>query len=182
MRIIGGSQKGRKFSPPKKLPVRPTTDFAKEGLFNVLQNHLDFENLSVLDLCAGTGNMSFEFASRGAQKVVAVDQHFGCIKYIKNIAKELEFSSLTAYKAELIRFLKKPSKQTPFDLIFADPPYGMEGTEKLADLVFESNLLVSNGLFVLEHNRDFTFNDHPLFLLSRKYGNVNFTFFQATHT
>lgn len=179
MRIIGGLHKGRKFRPPKNLPVRPTTDFAKEGLFNILQNQLNLADINVLDLCAGTGNMSFEFASRGAKKISSVDQHFGCVKFMKNIARELQFTNLTVIKSEIFRFIDKAHSTYQFDLIFADPPYGMEGTENLPNSILNSSLISKEGIFILEHGREFSFDNHLSFLFSRKYGNVNFTFFQA---
>jgi 16S rRNA (guanine(966)-N(2))-methyltransferase RsmD len=176
LRIVSGSHKGRRFYPPKNLPVRPTTDFAKEGLFNVLNNQIDLNETSILDLCAGTGNMTFEFASRGAKKVIAVDQHRGCIGYIKKISAELELKCITAVKSDLYKFLERSTEK--HDLIFADPPYGMAGSKDLPKLIFEKQLLKENGLFILEHSKDLNFEGQAHFLFSRKYGNVNFTFFQ----
>lgn len=181
MRIISGKHKGKKLYPPKSLPVRPTTDFAKEGLFNVLRNRIDIEDLSILELCAGTGNMTFEFASRGASTILAVDLNFGCVKYIKEQAKELGYEDvIRAVKAELFQFVKKLSSS--YDLIFADPPYALEGVERLPDLLLEKNLLSENGLLILEHGKQHNFEEHPQFLLCKTYGNVNFTFFEPVNS
>lgn len=176
MRIISGTHKGRRFSPPKNLPVRPTTDFAKEGLFNILRNQIEIEGISVLDLCSGTGNMTFEFASRGANSILAVDQHFGCVKYIKQLSTELDFKNIRAIKAELFRFVKKLNGT--YDIIFADPPYGLDGVELLPDSIFKQEVLAQNGLLIVEHGRELSFEEHPNFSSTRKFGNVNFTFFQ----
>lgn len=124
MRIIGGDKKGLIISPPKGLPVRPTTDRAKESLFNILENRITINNIHVLDLFAGTGNISFEFASRGAQKVESVDADFGCANFIKQKAKELGLTQINAIKKDVFSFLK--NQQTPFQLIFADPPYALD--------------------------------------------------------
>jgi len=177
VRIIGGSHKGRKIQAPKKLPVRPTTDFAKEGLFNLLQNRLEISGLEVLDLCSGTGNIAYEFCSRGAAKVHCIDAHYPCIAYIKKTAANLEFKQLVARKADLFKYLNQTKER--YDLIFSDPPYAMEGLEKLIDLVFERKLLNEGGLLILEHDKHSDFSKHPCFNNQRKYGNVNFTFFES---
>ena len=176
MRIISGSHKGRRFFPPKNLPVRPTTDFAKEGLFNILRNLRDLENISVLDLCAGTGNMTFEFASRGAGSIIAVDQHPACVKYIRQLSEELSFKQIRAVKAELFKFLK--NLQGSYDLIFTDPPYGLENIMELPDLILKTDSLAENGLLIVEHGKEVKFTEHPHFFSTRKFGNVNFTFFE----
>lgn len=176
MRIIGGTHKSRRLSPPKGLPVRPTTDYAKEGLFNVLRNRIDIEECNILDLCAGTGSMSLEFASRGAKKVLAIDQNYSCIKYIKKVAKELGLNAILAQKAELFHFLKQ--QHNNYDIIFADPPYGIEQTEELPSIIFEESVLAEGGYFILEHGAKYNFEEHPHFSFSKRYGNVNFTFFE----
>ena len=178
MRIVSGTHKGRRFSPPKGLPVRPTTDFAKEGLFNMLRNRTDIEDAKVLDLCAGTGNMTFEFASRGAGSVLAVDQHVGCIKFIKKAALELQLNSITALKADVFKFVNKLSQQ--YDIIFADSPYALEETIHLPSTIFKKGLLAEGGLLVVEHGRETSFEEHPNFISTRKFGNVNFTFFEES--
>ncbi len=175
MRIISGSHKGRRFSPPKNLPVRPTTDFAKEGLFNVIRNQKDIDGCSILDLCAGTGSVSFEFASRGASSVLSADSHYGCVKFINQQARNFEFNSIRAIKTDLFPFVKKLNQS--FDIVFADPPYELEKVETIPNLLLSSNCLKEGGLLIFEHSRNFEFSEHERFLFSKKYGNVNFTFF-----
>ena len=151
MRIISGSNKGRIIKTPANLPVRPTTDLAKESLFNILNNHFDFEELDVLDLFAGTGNISYEFASRGAKRIVSVDNNFKCAEFIRKAAQEYGFNKIiTVQRANVFVFLKYP--QVPFDLIFADPPYDMEGIETIPDLIFNQKLLKPGGWLILEHS------------------------------
>ena len=137
MRIISGKYKGRRINPPKGLPVRPTTDMSKEALFNVLNNHFNFDSLIVLDLFAGTGNISYEFASRGSSPITSVDGDFGCVKFIKQIAAEYDFP-IAAVKSDVFKFLEKCN--TSFDIIFADPPYGLDQAtfEKVVLLVFST--------------------------------------------
>ncbi len=176
MRIISGSHKGRNIKAPTNLPVRPTTDLAKESLFNILNNHFDFEDLDVLDLFAGTGNISYEFASRGAKRIVSVENNYRCAEFIRKAAQEFGFNKIiTVQRANVFVFLKYP--QIPFDLIFADPPYEMEGIDTIPDLVFEQNLLKNGGWLILEHSKANSFKDHPLLLQHRNYGKVNFSIF-----
>ncbi len=176
MRIISGTHKGKRLHPPKNLPVRPTTDFAKESLFNVLNNRVDFEAVKVLDLFAGTGSISLEFASRQATEITAVDQNYRCIDFIKRSAKELKLDQIKAIKANVFKILA-PGKNK-YDIIFADPPYDLEEIPEIPDLIFENNLLNDGGMFILEHSRKNTFENHPHFEEHRKYGNVNFSFFK----
>ena len=176
MRIISGSHRGRNIKTPTNLPVRPTTDLAKESLFNILNNNFDFEELDVLDLFAGTGNISYEFASRGAQRVVSVDNNFRCAEFIKKAAQEYGFNKvITVQRANVFVFLKYP--QVPFDLIFADPPYEMEDIETIPELIFNQKLLKKDGWLILEHSKANTFKDHPFLLQQRNYGKVNFSIF-----
>ncbi len=175
MRIISGTHKGRRINPPLNLPVRPTTDMAKEGLFNILNNSIDFEDLNVLDLFAGTGNITFEFASRGAAAVTAVDLNFKCVDFIKKTAKEIGFETVKPVRFDVFRFLKSSSKS--YDLIFADPPYDLEGIELLPDLIFEKEWLNKNAWLIIEHSRGIDFARHKYFSQKRNYGKVNFTFF-----
>lgn len=175
MRIIAGSLKGRRLNPPQNLPVRPTTDMARESLFNILNNYVDYEDISVLDLCAGTGAVSFEFASRGASDVTSIDISAQCTDFIKRAAQQLSVSNIHVVRADIFDILKRSNRK--FDLVFADPPYAMEGVDLLPDLVFERNLLTDDGIFVLEHSRDHSFEEHPHFWQHRNYGKVNFTFF-----
>lgn len=176
MRIISGKNKGKRLVAPANLPVRPTTDFAKESLFNILNNYFYFDELSVLDLFAGTGNISFEFASRGCSNIVSVDLHLGCIKFIEKISAELEFG-IQAVKSDVFTYLERNS--TTYDVIFADPPYELpqENFEKIVQLVFEKNLLSNEGFLIIEHSK-YTDLEHLLnFSFSKKYGGSMFSFF-----
>ena len=177
MRIISGSHRGKQLRPPKGLPVRPTTDLAKESLFNILINRIDFEDCSVLDLFAGTGNISLEFASRGARDVVSVELNFKCAEFISKTAREMNFENVFVVKANTFNYLK--SVKRSFDLIFADPPYEMKEVNQLPGLVFDHNLLNEDGWFVLEHDTSVSFKNHPCFVEERQYGKVHFTFFTA---
>lgn len=177
MRIISGRHKGRRIIAPKKLPSRPTTDQAKEGLFNVLWNHYDFKSLSVLDLFSGTGNISYEFASRGATNIVVVDSFYNCIKFIKKTVGELNLP-IKAIKRDVYSFLK--DSETGYDLVFADPPYDFDSKqfEDLIDLVFEYNRLEEEGELIVEHSKHTDLSNHPNFFESRDYGNTKFSFFK----
>lgn len=177
MRIIGGSHKGRLIKVPNDLPVRPTTDFAKEALFNILQNKIDITEARVLDLFSGTGHISLEFASRGAKEVISVDKHFKCVGFLKSIGKELGFS-IQANKGDVFSALK--NLYAPFDLIFADPPYDLENIEEIHRLVFERKLLNKNGLLIIEHGVKTKLEALEGFKEHRKYGGVNFSFFNYT--
>lgn len=174
MRIISGKNKGRKITAPASLPVRPTTDLGKESLFNILNNYFFFDAVTVIDLFAGTGNVSLEFASRGAISVTSVDLHKPCVDFIKKMATQLEYSNLTTVNADAFQFLERIHQ--PVDIIFADPPYDMEGVEKLADIVFERNLLKPDGWLVIEHGKAHDFSQHPKFFQHRNYGKLNFSF------
>lgn len=175
MRIIAGSLKGRRLNPPQNLPVRPTTDMAREGLFNILNNYVDYEDCAVMDLFAGTGAMSVEFISRGVREVTAVDINNACTEYIKMEAQRLELRNLRVVRADVFDLLKRANRK--FDIVFADPPYAIEGLQKLPALVFEHQLLTDDGIFILEHPREYSFEEHPHFWQHRNYGKVNFTFF-----
>ncbi len=175
MRIVSGIYRGRRLVPPVNLPVRPTTDFAKEGLFNVLNNQVDFESLKVLDLFAGTGSIAFEFLSRGAIEVTAVDSNHRCIEFIKKTAELFGTRNIKPVKSNSFVFIKHMI--STYDLIFADPPYDLEGIESIPDLIFGSNLLAEQGLLILEHSTSYKFEKHPHFDAHRQYGSVNFTFF-----
>jgi 16S rRNA (guanine(966)-N(2))-methyltransferase RsmD len=175
VRIISGSLRGRKILAPKNLPVRPTTDFAKEALFNILRNQVDIEESDILDLFAGTGNISLEFISRGAKTCMSVEQDTGCIKFIQKISKEYKLNNHRIIRDDVFKFIKKGFGH--YDLIFADPPYHMDRLAELPDLIFKKGILNENGLLVLEHGKENSFEEHPNLLFTRNYGNVNFTLF-----
>jgi len=177
VRIIRGRFKTRRYSVPKRFPSRPTTDFAKEGLFNIIENQIDLHDLKILDLCAGTGNISIEFLSREAGTVVAVDKNFHCYKHIKNISRDFGCESeIRVIKADILKFLDQTSDT--FDIIFADPPYAYEHHASIAEKVFQNDLLAENGLLIIEHGKETSLESLQHFLFSRKYGNVHFSFFQ----
>lgn len=178
MRIIGGEFKGRRFTPPaKNWPTRPTTDYAKEALFNIITNTLDFESLKVLDLFGGSGSLSYEFISRGCNEVTYIDSFPGCIKFVKETAKKLGIESkIRIFKSDVLKFIDRNGEQ--FDFIFADPPYAMAGIDSIPDRIFKNNLLKENGWFVMEHNSNHNFKDHPHCFDSRNYGKTLFSFFK----
>ena len=180
MRIISGKYKGRKIEPPGKLPVRPTTDFAKEGLFNVLTNMIDFEETEALDLFAGTGNISFELISRGCPSVQAVEQNYNCVKFINYLAEKLNEHNVRTQAADVFRFLGFCTRQ--FDLIFADPPFELDNARLIPGIVFERKLLKPGGLLIIEHSERFDFSTYPNFSQTRHYGKVNFSFFSPQIT
>lgn len=175
MRIIGGSHKGQTIKVPKDLNLRPTTDFAKEGLFNILSNRYDLSEMEILDLFSGTGHISLEFASRGSKHIISVDKNFKCSGFLRAISKEMKFD-INAVKADVFDFLKNAS--ATFDLIFADPPYDLKEIPEIHRLVFEKNLLKENGVLIIEHGPRTKLDELEGFQHLRKYGNVNFSFFQ----
>jgi 16S rRNA (guanine(966)-N(2))-methyltransferase RsmD len=177
MRIVSGEFKGRRFSPPKNLKARPTTDIAKEGLFNILNNTIDFEEISVLDMFSGTGSISFEFASRGCRNVTSLEINAVNYAFIQKIIKELGVADvINSFKYDSFKFAE--STKAKFDLIFADPPYDHKELENIPGLVFRKGLLNPDGLLILEHPKEKDFKNHPYFFENRKYGHVNFSFFK----
>jgi 16S rRNA (guanine966-N2)-methyltransferase len=176
MRIISGKYRGKVLMAPRNLPTRPTTDFAKEALFNLMNNHFELEMISVLDLFAGTGNIGFEFASRGAESITAVDNNGNCVKYINTTAAALKFENMQAHRADAIKFVERAYRK--WDVVFADPPYEFEGHELLVNKVFEKNILEDEGMLVIEHSKRTSLEEHPRFRESRNYGNVTFSFFE----
>lgn len=178
MRIISGKWKGRKFHPPaKKWPTRPTTDFAKEGLFNILQNNFYFEDLVVLDLFGGTGNHSYEFLSRGTKDVTYVDKFQPAVNFVKGMAIELDVAAyLKVVRNDVFRFVRSNARQ--YDYIFAGPPYPLPKLDAIPDLIFDNNILKEGGWFVLEHNPNHDFTKHAHFFQVRNYGQTIFSFFK----
>ena len=175
MRIIAGSLRGRRLNPPDRLPVRPTTDMARESLFNILNNYVDYEDCTVMDLFSGTGAVALEFVSRGARQVTAIEINAQCTDFIKQTASQFGVSNLHVVRADVFDLLKRANKR--FDIIFADPPYALDKLADLPNLIFEKEVLADDGIFVLEHPREFQFEEHPHFWQHRAYGKVNFTFF-----
>ncbi|MEM9143293.1 MAG: 16S rRNA (guanine(966)-N(2))-methyltransferase RsmD [Bacteroidota bacterium] len=177
MRIISGQYRGKRITAPKKLPVRPTTDMAKEALFNILNNYFHFEEVSVIDLYAGTGNLSYEFASRGAKQIFAIDANAACVAFILKTARELDLN-ITPIKADVLKYLEKSRAQA--DIVFADPPYDMAlaDFEAITFLVFKKQLLAKNGMLVIEHSKHMDLSYLAHFSEQRSYGGSAFSFFQ----
>lgn len=176
MRIIGGRLKGKMIFPPNGYKARPTTDFAKEGLFNILNNEYEFEGLKVLDLFGGTGAISYEFASRGAERVYCVEMLPMHANFIKSQARIFGLDNLTVVHHNVFDFLGICHEK--FDLIFADPPYAIDGLDTIPDKVFAQDILHDGCYFILEHGGDYNFENHPFFVKERTYGNVHFSFFE----
>jgi 16S rRNA (guanine(966)-N(2))-methyltransferase RsmD len=176
MRIVGGKYRGRTFVPGKQFKARPTTDMAKENLFNVLQNLTDFENIRALDLFAGTGSISYELASRGCTDITAVEIFPAHVNFIREVIEKLGEKNIRLVKSNVFVFAARIKEQ--FDLIFADPPYDHPKFAEVADLIFSNNLLKSGGIFVLEHSGDYDFSKHANFRELRHYGSVNFSIFE----
>ena len=179
MRIISGIYKSRKIIAPKNLPVRPTTDMAKESLFNIINNLYYFDAVSVLDLFAGTGNISYEFASRGTEQITCVDQDFGCIKFINKTTEMFEMPIQTI-KSDVFKFLEKTSIQS--NIIFADPPYNFTEVQfaRIPNLIFQNNLLLDDGLLIVEHSKHSDLSNLENFAYSKSYGGNVFSFFETT--
>lgn len=177
MRIISGLYKSRKILAPKNLPVRPTTDMAKESLFNILNNTFYFDDVSVLDLFAGTGNISYEFASRGTEQITCVDQDFGCIKFINKTAEQFDMP-INTIKSDVFRFLEKSTLQS--NIIFADPPYNFDEDKfgKIPELVFKNNMLLPDGVLIIEHSKHTDLSKLNNYSHSKSYGGNMFSFFE----
>jgi len=176
IRIISGKFKARRISAPKNLPIRPTTNRAKEALFNILHNDYHFPQLKILDLFTGSGSIAYEFASRGSKDIQAVDANFQVVKFVQKTADDFEMP-INVIKKDAIKFLEKTPNR--YDIIFADPPYNLDKKiqQKMIDICFERNLINEEGLFVLEHIDRLNFSSHPNFKESRKYGMTVFSFF-----
>lgn len=180
MRIISGKYKSRRFRVPKNFRARPTTDMAREGLFNILNNIIDWEQTEALDLFSGTGGVALEFVSRGCPRVFSVESNTKNHAFIQNIKKELDAKELLTIKADVFSFMKSCNQS--FDLIFADPPYDFVQLHIIPEKILKHNLLSDNGILVLEHSESNNFSEHPLFKEERKYGSVHFTFFEKKQT
>jgi 16S rRNA (guanine966-N2)-methyltransferase len=176
VRIISGKFRGKQIHPPANLLVRPTTDFAKESLFNILNNLVDFEQIRILDLFSGTGSISFEFFSRGCPAVTAVEINPKCAAFIKKTAEIMHAGNLDAVRSDVFRFIKYSG--ISWDLIFADPPYEMDSIDTLPEIILNSSILKEGGTFILEHSGNYDFSEVPGFFDHRKYGSVNFSFFR----
>ena len=175
MRIVSGEYKGRMIRPPKNFKARPTTDFAKENLFNILNNNFDFSELSVLDLFSGTGSISYEFASRGSNFIISVESNFKHHAFIKNTINDIGLKQIKAIKSDVFRYVK--TCKDKFDIIFADPPYDLKDIEAIPDFVFKHKLLKKEAWLIVEHGDKTNFSKHPAFIDLRKYGGVNFSIF-----
>ena len=177
MRIISGLYKSRKILAPKNLPVRPTTDMAKESLFNILNNHYYLDDISVIDLFSGTGNISYEFASRGTKNITCVDQDFGCVKFINQTANKFDMP-LQVIKSDVFKFLEKTKHQA--HIIFADPPYNfsVEQFSKIPEIVFKNNILLEQGVLIVEHSKHTDLSNIEHFDYSKSYGGNMFSFFE----
>jgi len=179
MRIISGSLGRRKLHTPNNLKLRPTTDQAKEGLFNILSNRYYFDELNILDLFSGTGGISYEFISRGAISVTAVESNLIHFKYISSVKKELNLTDLQLVKSDVFKFLEFNTRK--FELIFADPPFNLEELNSIPDLIFKGEHLSEKGVLILEHSSDNDFSNHENFVEVRRYGKVQFSFFEKHH-
>ena len=177
MRIVSGSLKGKSIHPPRNFRARPTTDFAKEALFNILANHFDFEDTEVLDLFSGTGSIGYEFASRGAAFVEMVDKNHLHSAFIAKTLSELGIKNARVIKSDVFIYIERIKKS--FDIIFADPPYDMEGIQNIPGKILENKLLKENGWIILEHGSSINFSDHFACFDHRHYGSVHFSFFKS---
>ena len=177
MRIVGGKYKGRIFTPGKKFSARPTTDLAKEALFNILANRYDFSDMKILDLFAGTGSIGYEFISRGAGEVTFVEKNFNHVRYIKDVLEKLEITNAKVIREDVFRFLKDCPYR--FDIVFSDPPFDAPFINDIPKSVFESGILHEKGLLILEHPKNADFSKSAFFSENRNYGKVNFSFFTA---
>ncbi|MCX8020525.1 MAG: RsmD family RNA methyltransferase [Chitinophagaceae bacterium] len=179
MRIISGKLGGRRLHPPSRMPyTRPTTDYAKEGLFNILQNHFDWTAIRTLDLFGGTGNISFELFSRGVTDLTVVEKNPTMHAFIKKTALQFQIPNMRIIKMDVFSYLKQSTEQ--FDLIFAGPPYALPDNPRLPELIFEKKLLLPGGWFILEHTTGLHFRNSPFFLKERAYGTTLFSFFQES--
>ena len=176
MRIIRGKYGRRRFDVPSNITARPTTDFARENIFNVIENLIDLEGVNALDLFAGTGSISIELVSRGCDRVISIEKEPAHHSFITKIMKEVQTDKCLPIRGDVFKFIKSSHEQ--FDFIFADPPYALKELETIPELIFQNNLLKEGGLFVLEHGKDNNFEENPHFIERRVYGSVNFSLFR----
>jgi 16S rRNA (guanine(966)-N(2))-methyltransferase RsmD len=177
MRIISGKFRGRIFRPGKSFKARPTTDFARENLFNILIHRLDFDDLKILDLFSGTGSISFEFASRGCSDITCVEYDSKHYRFIRSVIEKLELNeAIRAVRADVFRYIGKSTGK--FDIIFADPPYDLGRIDEIPDLIFNNGMVNADGIIILEHGKSNNFKNHPKFQEMRTYGSVHFSFFK----
>ena len=176
MRIISGKNKGRRLEVPKSFKARPTTDFAKENLFNILNNSIDWEEVKALDLFAGTGGISFELVSRGCPSVICIEKYAPHYNFIEKTKTLLKADELRIIKSDVFKYLD--ACKSKFDFIFADPPYDLPCLDTIPKIILDKGLLNNGGTFIMEHSKDYSFDDLPLFVEKRIYGSVNFSIFR----
>ncbi|MBQ5616964.1 MAG: 16S rRNA (guanine(966)-N(2))-methyltransferase RsmD [Bacteroidaceae bacterium] len=176
MRIISGKYKGRHFDIPRSFKARPTTDFAKENLFNILNNTVDFEETKALDLFSGTGSISLELLSRGCSEVTSIEMDSLHFSFLKKSQTTLGDTNWRIVRDDVFRFIRRCSAS--YDLIFADPPYALKELKEIPDMILSGNMLKEGGLFIFEHGKDYDFSQHPRFVRHIAYGSVNFSFFE----
>jgi 16S rRNA (guanine(966)-N(2))-methyltransferase RsmD len=177
MRIAGGKYQGRIFAPNKKFSARPTTDLAKEGLFNILENRYDFSGKTALDLFSGTGSIGYEFISRGCSETILVEKDFNHFRFIGEVLNTLNIKNARVFRTDVFRYLLHCRER--FDFVFADPPFDFPFFAEVPVAVFKAGVIKEDGLFILEHPKEFNFSGHPNFKEIRKYGKVNFSFFEV---
>lgn len=177
MRIISGNYRHRVIVPPSNFKARPTTDLAKESLFNILENQIDIECVRVLDLFGGTGGISYEFASRGCSDITCVELNYNHYSFIKKTAHDLRFDGMKIVRADVLKYI--PNCGEKFDVIFADPPYDLPQLPQIPQMVLDNGLLKPGGIFVMEHSETYKFDDMPQFVQHKHYGAVNFSFFSV---
>lgn len=175
MRVIGGKFKSLRFNPPQNIPTRPTTDMAKEGLFNTLNNYYNFENVKFLDLFGGTGSISYEFASRGCTDITNVERYPRCAEFIQKTASELKMEGFKSLQMDVFNYIDLCREK--FDIIFAGPPYALENMDAIPDLIFQKDMIDGQGWFIMEHNPDHHYDAHPHFHLKKNYGTTIFSIF-----
>lgn len=176
MRIIGGKLSSARFEPPKNIPTRPTTDMAKQGLFNMLDNNYNFDNIKVLDLFGGTGSITYEFWSRGCEDITTVEIYPKCANFIKQTVEKHSMKGIKVMQMDVFNYIKNCQQQ--YDVIFAGPPYPLPNLNTIPDLIFEQNMVEGDGWFILEHNPNHDFTKHPKYYKQKNYGSTIFAIFR----